>query len=633
LLPQGETQVQQTTGLVAVHHPGAQKRGELEGSVAADLAAFNRTETAYDSKCFHELFEEQVTRTPQGVAVVFEDERVTYQELNKRSNQLAHYLRAKGVGPENWVGLSLNRSIDLVVAMLGILKAGAGYVPLDPGYPQERLAYMLRDSAPALLVGRGHLLESVEVFDLVARRDVLKAYSTRNPEHLADLLNPAVLIYTSGSTGQPKGVALSHAALTNHMQWMTETFCISNRDRVLQKAPISFDASISELCLPLMTGATLVLAKPGGQQDSRYLVNLIIDQNITVAQFVPSLLEFVVREKNFAKCITLKWVLTGAEPLPRTLATKVHDVLGLDIMNLYGPTETTIDAIACQVKPGHERIMVGKPIGNIRAYVLSVEGQPKPVGEAGEIYIGGVQLARGYWAKPQLTAEHFLPDAVSGRQGERLYRTGDMGRWGTDGQLECLGRCDDQVKVRGCRVEKGEIENLLRRYVGVAQAAVRLWRDADGQSHLIAYIVGASTELTARQVRRDLANSLPDYMLPSHILFLEAAPLTPSGKLDTQSLPLPPQSDSASSTAVSDHSIESIVLSTWKQVLVNEDIEVDDNFFEAGGNSFLLLQTREKLCEQLATHISVPDMLRFATVRSLSEALRTELETNSLVQQ
>jgi len=472
-----------------------------------------------------------------------------------------------------------------------------------------------------------------EVFDLHAHQNMLKKYSTANLERATDVQNLAFLIYTSGSTGAPKGVAISHAALTNHMQWMSQTFAISSGDRVLQKAPISFDASVTELCLPLMTGATLVLAKPGGQQDSSYLVNLIIDQKITVAQFVPSLLEFVVREKNFAKCTTLKYVLTGAEPLPRKLAAQVHDALGLDIMNLYGPTEVTIDAVFCQVKPGHERVMVGKPIGNMRAYVLDDKGQPVPAGEAGEIYIGGVQLARGYWARPELTAERFIPDAVSGKSGERLYRTGDLGRWGTDGELECLGRCDDQIKIRGCRVEKGEIETLLRRYPGVTQAAVRLWRDTDGQNHLVAYIVGASTELTARQVRRDLANSLPEYMLPSHIMFLQAAPLTPSGKLDTRSLPLPHMSSVAEENAGGqDHSIESIILCTWQQVLVNEEIGLDDNFFEAGGNSFLLLQARQKLCDELAINISVPDMLRFATVRALSEALKAGLQAETSIQ-
>jgi amino acid adenylation domain-containing protein len=594
------------------------------------LVEYNRTETEYENKCFHELFEEQVKRTPQGTAVLFGEESMTYQELNERANQLAHYLREQGVGPEKWVGLCLERSLEMVVAVLGILKAGGGYVPLDPGYPQERLAYMLKDAVPGLVVGAGQPLRFCEVFDLPAHQNMLKKYGTANLERITDVQNLAILIYTSGSTGAPKGVAIPHAALSNHMQWMNQAFGLSSADRVLQKAPISFDASLTELCLPLMTGATLVLAKPGGQQDSSYLVDLISDQKITVAQFVPSLLEFVVREKNFAKCTTLRYVLTGAEPLPRTLATQVRETLGLDIMNLYGPTEVTIDAIFCQVKPKHEHVMVGKPIGNMRAYVLDEKGQPLPPGEIGEIYIGGVQLGRGYWARPELTAERFIPDAVSGKPGERLYRTGDLGRWDRDGELECLGRCDDQIKIRGCRVEKGEIETLLRRYPGVMQAAVRLWRNVDGQNHLVAYIVGASTELTARQVRRDLANSLPEYMLPSHILFLQVAPLTPSGKLDMRKLPLPQVNSAAEENAEGlDRSIQSAILCIWQQVLVNEDIGLDDNFFEAGGNSFLLLQMRQKLCDELAIDISIPDMLRFATVRSLSEAVKTGLQTES----
>jgi amino acid adenylation domain-containing protein len=617
----------------------------IEGKIAATLldiplegeqrmeqfvAEYNRTEAAYESRCFHELFEAQVTSRPQGTAVIFGDERVTYQELNERANQLAHYLREQGVGPEKWVGLCLDRSIEMVVAMLGVMKAGGGYVPLDPGYPKQRLAYMLSDSAPALVVGMGRQLDFGEMFDLGERQNILQNYATVNPEGIADLQNPVALIYTSGSTGVPKGVTISHAALTNHMQWMSRTFGISSKDRILQKAPISFDASITELCLPLMTGGILVLAKPGGQQDSGYLVDLIIEQEITVAQFVPSLMEFMVRERNFTQCTTLKWLLSGAEPLPRTLATKVHDMLGLDIMNLYGPTEVTIDAIFCQVTPEHERVMVGKPIGNMRAYVLNENGQPAPVGEVGEIYIGGVQLARGYWARPELTAERFIPDAVSGTPGERLYRTGDLGRWGTDGELECLGRCDDQIKIRGCRVERGEIETRLRAYPGVTQTAIRLWRDAEGQNHLIAYLVGASRDLTSRQVRRDLADSLPEYMLPTHVIFLEVAPLTPSGKLDARSLPLPQVSSAAEeNVARSDRSTESIVLSIWRQILATEEFGLDDNFFDIGGNSFLLLEVRQKLCAQLGINISVPDMLRFATVRSLSESLKPELQTYS----
>ena len=549
--------------------------------------------------CLHELIEAQVAKTPDALAVVFEHQTVTYRELDARSNRLASALQAHGVGPDVLVGLCLERSIEMVVGLLAILKAGGAYVPVDPEYPPERIGYMLEDArVPVLLThtklraslpaGEAHVI-CLDTFDWLSAAGKPPSISDPSSARLAYVL------YTSGSTGKPKGVAIPHVAICNHMLWMQRAFPLTSQDRVLQKTPISFDASVWEFYAPLLAGATLVMARPGGHMDPEYLARTVAQHGITVLQTVPTMLQMLVEEPAFTQCHTLRHQFCGGEALTCELAERFAARLPWAcLINLYGPTEAAIDVTCWTHQSGDygATVPIGRPVDNMRVYVVDRQHQPVPVGVPGELWIGGVQLARGYWNKPELTAEKFLRDPFCSEPGERIYRTGDLVRFRADGGLEFLGRIDHQIKLRGFRIELGEIETQIKRHPVIKEVVVVAREDPPGEKRLVAYyttnpgVAASSTELC-----NHLRTTLPDYMVPV-FMALEHMPLMPNGKIDRNSLPVPerPQGETERTRLAPRTPVEEMLATVWKEVLKLEAVGVDDNFFEIGGDSILAIQ-------------------------------------------
>ncbi len=465
------------------------------------LYKFNQTQIDFhEPKLLHQLFEQQAERSPANVALTWNDQQLTYGELNERANQLARYLQTLGVGRESLVAVSLQRSPELVIALLAVLKTGGAYVPLDPAYPAERLLFMLEDSHAAVLLtngGNSAWMDQlsgahVRVVSMDFDREVIAAQQKQNPSKVPAPENLAYIIYTSGSTGRPKAVMISHGAICNRLLWMQHEFPLTAKDRVLQKTTFSFDASVWEIFSPLLAGASLVLAEAGGERDAAYLAKAVAEHEVTVLQLVPSMLRIWVEEEAAGKCMSLRRVFSGGEALNRETSNRFFArVEGADLVNLYGPTEAAIDATFCECRQDHagNLVPIGRPLSNMQVYLLDRQMQPVWFGVAGELYIGGAQVARGYLNQPELTAERFVPDPFSREPGKRLYRTGDLARRLPDGRIEFLGRIDSQVKLRGYRIELGEIETALRQHPAVQDSVVAVREDVPGDQRLVAYLV------------------------------------------------------------------------------------------------------------------------------------------------
>jgi amino acid adenylation domain-containing protein len=466
-------------------------------------------------------------------------------------------LIARGVGPESLVAVVMERSADLVVALLAVVKAGGAYLPVDPGYPADRISYLLTDAAPVLALtdqasapkvpGAGLPALPVLVLDnpaLDAEHAGLDGTDMTDTERPAALLpqHPANVIYTSGSTGRPKGVAVPHAGAVNRLAWMQGEYGLGPGDRVLQKTPFGFDVSVWEFFWPLTQGAVLVVARPGGHRDPRYLAEVIVREQITVTHFVPSILREFLREPAAGACTGLRTVFCSGEALSPELRDKFAGLLDVPLHNLYGPTEASVDVTAwpCRAGTDSATVPIGRPMWNTRVYVLDERLRPVPVGVAGELYLAGAQLARGYLGRSALTAERFVACPFGSTTGKRMYRTGDIARWNHDGWLEYLGRTDEQVKIRGFRIEPAEIETVLATHEGVGQVAVVAREDTPGDRRLVAYIVPAGDAgVDAAGLRTHVAGALPGYMVPSAVVVLEELPLTVNGKLDRRALPAP----------------------------------------------------------------------------------------------
>ena len=496
-------------------------------------------------RCVHRWIEEQARLRPDAVAVVSSGESLTYAELNARSNRLARHLRAIGVGPEVLVGLCAGRSARTVVGLLAILKAGGAYVPLDPAYPAERIAFMLEDARVSVLLTEERLRDQLpggeaRIICLDSESQTRDQESAANLDGGASAGNLAYVIYTSGSTGRPKGVQITHRVLANLLQSMRSLLSINERDALLAVTTLSFDIAALEIFLPLIVGARVELIDRDVAADGARLADRLNDPGITFLQATPATWRLLL-ESGWQGQPTLK-MLCGGEALPRALADRLLDK-GAALWNVYGPTETTIWSSAWRVEAGETPISIGRPIANTQFYVLDKRLRTVPVGVIGELYIGGSGLARGYRHRAALTAERFSPDPFGTTPGGRLYRSGDLARWRANGTLECLGRVDHQVKVRGFRVELGEIEAALARHPAVREAAVAARPDASGEMSLAAYIVvrDRAEGSSAADLRRWLQGLLPDYMVPSAFVSLEALPLTPNGKVDRQALPDPGQ--------------------------------------------------------------------------------------------
>ncbi|WP_033386788.1 non-ribosomal peptide synthetase, partial [Pseudomonas psychrophila] len=543
-----------------------------------------------------QLLEQQAQRTPEHIALLWEGGSLDFASLHTHANRLAHYLRDKGVGPDVPVAIAAERSPHLLIGLLAILKAGGAYVPLDPDYPSERLAYMLQDCGASLLLTQSPLLQrlpSVAGVSVIAMDGLtLDNWPSCAPGLHLHGDNLAYVIYTSGSTGQPKGVGNTHAALSERLQWMQATYALDASDVLMQKAPISFDVSVWECFWPLITGARLVLAGPGEHRDPQRIAQLVQQFGVTTLHFVPPLLRLFVDEPKAAQCSSLRRVFSGGEALPADLRNRVLQQLPhVQLHNRYGPTETAINVTHwhCRAEDG-ERSPMGRPLGNVLCRVLDSELNPLPAGVPGELYIGGIGLARGYLDRPGLTAERFIADPL-GEPGTRLYRTGDQVRWRHEGVLDYLGRLDQQVKLRGFRVEPQEIEARLLAQPKVAQAAV-LIRDTLAGPQLIGYYTALDGDLPdtehSAQLKAALAAELPEYMVPAQLLRLDAMPLSPSGKLDRRALPEPVWQ-------VREHvepqtAVQQQIAAIWREVLGHSRIGLRDDFFALGGHSLLATQ-------------------------------------------
>ena len=480
------------------------------------LVDWNDTRVAYPTDVpLHKLIEDQAEKTPDSIAVIFESKGLTYRELNNRANQLAQFLRKNGVGPDVLVGVCAERSLELVIALLASMKAGGAYVPLDPEYPKDRLETMLQDAHPPVILTQMHLIDRLP--DRLARifcldRDWPSLESERSENLPANVSgkNLAYAIYTSGSTGKPKGVANVHEGIVNRLLWMQETYKLTGKDRVLQKTPFSFDVSVWEFFWPLLTGAALVVARPGGHRDPAYLVDLIAEQNITTLHFVPSMLSIFLESPGLERCCSVRQIFASGEALPFELQKRFFDRLRAELHNLYGPTEAAVDVTywACCQDSGRSIVPIGRPIANTQIYILDANLQAVPIGVPGELHIGGIGLARGYLNRPDLTAEKFIPNPFGETQGSRLYKTGDLARFLADGNIEYLGRMDHQVKLRGFRIELGEIEAVLGEYPGVLQATVVVREDGPGHQQLVAYVVPKRKRKNAGPGSYELPNGM-----------------------------------------------------------------------------------------------------------------------------
>jgi len=601
------------------------------------LKQWNDTEADYPQDlCIHQLFEAQVERTPDAVAVVFDQQQLTYRELNQRANQLAHYLQQLGVKPETLVGICVERSVEMVVGLLGILKAGGAYVPLDPNYPQERLAFILADSRVPILLTQAGLVQELPQYEaklmcLDTNWKALAHQGQENPVSSITTDNPAYVIYTSGSTGKPKGVINTHLGLSNRLLWMQDSYRLESVDCILQKTPFSFDVSVWEFFWPLMIGTRLVLAKPSGHLDSTYLVHLIIQEQVTTLHFVPSMLQLFLEEPGLERCNILKRVICSGETLSVDLQERLFTRLNAELQNLYGPTEAAIDVTAwtCQRGSRQRPVPIGRPIANTQIYLLDQKLQPVPIGVPGELHIGGVGLARGYLNRPNLTDEKFIPNPFSNKPGARLYKTGDLACYRPDGSIEFLGRLDHQVKLRGFRIELGEIEAVLVQHPDVRETIVLVREDHPGDKQLVAYVVPKyNRQPTTSELRDDLKERLPEYMVPSVFMLLDVLPLTPNGKVDRRALPAPeglrPTLAAAYQAPCSE--VEQAIAKVWQEVLNLEKVGVNDNFFDLGGHSLLLVQVNHKLQELFNRELSIVDLFQNSTISSLAQYLSRESE-------
>lgn len=586
------------------------------------LQAINATAQDYPREtCFCQLFEAQVEKTPGSVAVVFEKQALTYRELNERANQLAHYLQRVGVGPEVPVGMYLERSLEMVIGLLGVLKAGGVYIPLDPAYPRERLAFILADARVPVLLTQQQLVPELpphqaRVICLDSDQELLARERSENPWSRATADNLAYIIYTSGSTGKPKGVMISQRALVNFLCFMRERLAITAQDRMLATTSLSFDIAGLELYLPLLAGASVILVSREAIVDGHQLVRAIDTSQATLMQMTPAGWRMLI-EAGWQGYRKLR-LLCGGEALSQELARALL-TKGADLVNLYGPTETTIWSALHAVQHAESAIPLGQPIANTQIYILDALMQPVPPGVPGELYISGDGLARGYLNRPELSAERFVPHPFSEVPGTRLYRTGDLVRYRTHGSIEFLGRIDHQVKIRGFRIELGEIEAILREHQAIRDALVMVREDRPKHELLVAYLVAEQESILSAESLRDyLGTRLPGYMLPAAFVFLDAFPLTPNGKVDRQRFPIPTirPSEVDKGYVAPRRLIEALLADIWAEVLAVEQIGVYDNLFDLGGDSIRCVQIATRV-QQVGLAITPKQLLRYQTIDRL----------------
>ncbi|HEY6804819.1 MAG TPA: amino acid adenylation domain-containing protein [Pyrinomonadaceae bacterium] len=588
---------------------------ELEIVNAAErqqiVFAWNKTTRDYDlDQPIHRLFEHQVERTPDALAAVFQNEQVTFGELNHRANQLASYLTDNGVGPETPVGICIEPSLEMLIAVLGILKAGGAYVPLDPRHPQQRIDQVLTDAGASILLTR----------ELVANAQA----GTRSSETEITADNLAYIIYTSGSTGQPKGVMIQHRSVANLAAALHEEVYagLGPALKVGLSAPLAFDASVKQL-VALLHGHTLHILPEELRLDAKAALDYIDEHQIDVLDCTPSQLKLLVAAGlNKSTRTTPKLMLVGGEAIDESTWSRLAEDEHTSFFNVYGPTECTVDATWAHITRSQAQPVIGRPVPNAHAYILDKNLKPAGIHFTGELFISGTGLARGYLNSPERTAERFIPDGLSGQEGARLYRTGDLARYTPDGSIIYTGRNDAQVKVRGHRIEPGEIEAVLQQHENVKQAVVIAREAANADVRLVGYVVPIDgTPVDTNDLRQRLSERLPDYMVPSFLVALDKLPLTRNGKVDIKNLPAPEtaQRSRDENYLAPRNEIEATITRVWQDVLGVERIGINDNFFDAGGHSLLMVQAHNKLTELFDKQISIVEMFAKPTIGALAE--------------
>jgi amino acid adenylation domain-containing protein len=610
---------------------------------------WNATAAPYHSDTFvHRLIEAQAARTPAATALVFEDAPLSYAEMNLRANQLAHHLRALGVKPDARVAVCAERSFEMVIALLAVLKAGGAYVPFDPTYPAERLGFMIDDAEPVVLLTQPHLKGlfaarggALPIVDLT-ETSAWSQMPASDPDPEAIGLTPqhlAYVIYTSGSTGNPKGVMVQHQGLCNRFDWMQSVNPTLASDAMLQKTPFTFDVSLEEFFPPLLAGARLVIARPEGHKDPAYLAEVLSKNEITIAHFVPSMLHVFLEYPGSASCTSLKRVVCSGEALPAALAQRFQQQMpGVELHNLYGPTEATVEVTAWKCPPGFNQsvVPIGRPIANTRMYILDEQRQPVPVGVPGELYIAGVQVARGYLNRFELTEEKFLADPFTTGEDARMYRTGDLCRWMNDGNIEYLGRNDFQVKIHGFRIELGEIENEMLRHPGVRQCVVTAQGGDTVDMRLVAYLVPADAKKapSVEDLRATLQRRLPSHMVPSVFAFIDAIPLTPNGKTDIKKLMQSEVTAAQRETPAEAprDEVEAELVRIWERVLDVRPIGIRNNFFDVGGYSLMIMKLFTQINKAFDRALPIATIFRHPTIEQLAALIRgSSIQSSALV--
>ncbi|MEM1391734.1 MAG: amino acid adenylation domain-containing protein [Cyanobacteria bacterium P01_H01_bin.150] len=600
------------------------------------LVEWNDTVTDYPKdKCIHQLFEEQVEKTPDAVAVVFEEQKLTYKQLNQKANQLAVHLRSIGVKPEVFVGICVERDLDMVVSVLAVLKAGGAYVPLDPDYPQERINYILDNAAVEILITKTSLTERLATNEtklvLLDDNQFASTVNCFNPVNTTKPNNLAYVIYTSGSTGKPKATMIEHRGCVNHCYAMIDTLDLKDTDTIAQTAPIGFDISVWQILTMLLVGGKVSVIKNEIIQDPSRFFEEIEAQEITVVQVVPSLLAIMLDicdHSGVLKLSHLRWLSVTGEAFTANLMHwwfKYYP--SIPLLNAYGPAECSDDVTLYPICDGENpqllnsnTIPIGRPIANTQIYILDTHLNPVPIGVAGELYIGGSGVGRGYLNRPELTSEKFIQNPFDNSKSKQLYKTGDLARYLSDGNIEFLGRIDNQVKVRGFRIELGEIEALLNTHPQVNQAAIIVREDTPGNQRLVAYIVSSSDSLNSAELRPYLLSKLPEYMVPSAFVLLESLPLTPNGKVDRKALPAPDINLTRSHEYIPPQTeTEKQIAAVLQEVLQVEKVSIDDNFFELGANSLTLVVINSKLRQILSIELPVVEMFTCPNIKALSQ--------------
>ena len=606
------------------------------------LDKFNNTIAAYPDTTIHKMFEEQVERIPNNAAAVFEDTLLTYQDINKKANSLAKLLREKGVSRDTIVGIAVERSIEMMVGIMAILKAGGAYLPISPGYPEDRIRYMLEDSGSGILLINSKdsvqlpLVNGIEILDLADDSNYMKEGS--NPENINTSRDLAYIIYTSGSTGKPKGVMIEHRSLVNRLNWMQKKYPIGENDTMLQKTPYTFDVSVWELLWWSMVGAKVCFLTPGGEKDPKEIVEAIDKNKITTMHFVPSMLnifmDYIEEGIDTDRLKSLKDVFASGEALTASQVKRFYrSIKNVKLHNLYGPTEAAIDVsyFDCPSDGEIETVPIGKPIDNIKLYILDSNNMLSPVGLAGELHIAGDGLARGYINRPELTGEKFIINPF--KPGEKMYKTGDLAKWLPDGNIEYLGRLDHQVKIRGLRIELGEIEARLSAHPQIKETVVVVRENRNKEKYLSAYIV-CDEAIPVAELKDFIGKQLPEYMVPSYFTRLDKIPLSHNGKIDRKALPEPETDiDTGVEYQVPSGRIEELLVNIWQDILGVEKVGTLDSFFDLGGNSLNATTLSARIHKEFNVEIPLREIFLQKTVKKLTEYIdKSEKDIYSIIE-